>query len=255
MTTSRWILAVALIAPLARAAPNDPDVRIEPRADTELRRMSDYLASLKSARFDATSVTDLVARDGQKIESVAEQKVAVRWPDRLRTDRQDPRMDATVRYDGRQVSVFGKRTGYYALAPAPPNITDTLEVMRTRYGIEAPAGDLLAAHVYDALMEDVKIGRYIGSEPIDGAQCAHLAFQGKDVDFQIWIEEGPRPLPRRYTIVSKRDPGEPQFSIMMSNWQVNVPLPDSVFAFQAPPGSKRVEFAPVMKQSLRGGGR
>src|SRR4051812_22550848 len=110
-----WWMSFLLLTPLvASAAPQDPDVRIDPRADEQMHKMSDYLSHLKAFRFHASSSEDRVSTEGQKVQLLADQDVAVKRPNKLRTDRVDPRMDATLRYDGKQLSVFGKRTGYYA---------------------------------------------------------------------------------------------------------------------------------------------
>jgi hypothetical protein len=249
-------LATALLLPLgALAAPNDPSVQIDPRADAAMHRMSDYLSSLKSFRFHGSSVSDMVTPEGQKIQFVVDQRVAVKRPNHFRSDRQDPLVDATVRYDGRKFSVYGKRTRYYASVPAPARMSEAIDVLRDRYGIEAPAADLFVDDPYGEMMEDVITGRYVGLEPIDGIQCHHLAFQNKEIDWQIWIEDGPRPLPRRYAITSKREPGEPQFGITLSRWEPNAVLAESDFMFRPPPGATKVELRPLgpARSGRRGG--
>jgi hypothetical protein len=262
------LFAVALLAPLAaaaapedrsnepnehaaneRAAPNDrrgaPNDRIDPRADAEMRRMSKYLSGLKSFRFHADSMQELVSTEGEKIQFLADQKIAMRRPNHFRSDREDPLVDATLRYDGKRISVYGKRTGYYATAAAPARFGDAVEDLRVRYGIDAPAADLFVDDAYRGMMEDVTSGRYIGLEPIDGVLCHHLAFAGKEVDWQIWIQDGPRPLPRRYSITSKREAGEPVFSINMSKWEPNAAIAESAFVFQPPAGATEIEFRPM----------
>jgi hypothetical protein len=252
------LLTVALLSPLAAtAAPTDPDVRIDPRADAALRRMSNYLTSLESFRFRGASVTDLVTPEGQKVQAIADQRVAVKRPNRFRAERQDPAVDAVMRYDGRSFSIYGKRTGYYATAPMPARMSDAIDTLRERYGIDAPAADLFLEDPYAELMRDVMVGRYIGIEPIDGVACQHLAFQGKDVDWQIWIEDGPRPLPRRYAITSKREAGEPEFGIMLTDWDTKATLSDSEFVFKPPTGATRIELRPLARitHGRKGGAR
>jgi hypothetical protein len=248
------VTAIVLAPFVASAAPTDSDVRIDPRADASLRRMSNYLTSLESFRFHSTSVTDLVTKDGQKVQSVAEQQVAIKRPNFLRSDRQDPVVDATVRYDGRTISIYGKRSGYYAIAPMPPRMSDAVDVLRDRYGIDAPAADLFVEDPYGELMQDVVVGHYIGVEPIGGVPCEHLAFQGKDTDWQIWIEQGSRPLPRRYTIVSKHERTQPEFSVMLSDWVPNARIADSEFVFVPPRGSTRIQLQASAQAHGAGGG-
>jgi hypothetical protein len=221
---------------------------IDPTADAQLRKMSDYLASLRSFKVDAEATDEMVTQDGQKLQFVADSRISVRRPDRLRSDRLGAFADTIIRYDGNRYSVFGNRTGYYATAPAPPTLDAAIDVARARYGIDAPASDLWLSRPYPELMQDVKRARYIGLEPVEGKLCHHLAFQGSDVDWQIWIEDGPRPLPHRYVVSTKDQPTKPEFTVALTNWEPNAHLDDSVFAFVPPKGAQRIELLPLIKQ-------
>ena len=75
----------------------------------------------------------------------------------------------------------------------------------------------------------------------------HLAVTKKNVDYQIWIQDGPQPLPLRYVVTGKDMRGSPQFTIELRNWQPNAPVPDDSFAFTPPAGAKKVAFAPPHK--------
>jgi len=246
--------ALLLLPLAAAAAPNDPEVRIDPRANDAVHRMSNYLSGLKSFRFHGSTVTDLVTKEGQKIQFVVDEKVAIKRPNRFRGERSGLG-DATVRYEGKSLSVYRKGSGYYAMVRAPARLGETMDLMRDRYGIEAPAADLLVENPYDQLMEDVITGRYVGLEAIEGVPCHHLAFQGKDVDWQIWIEDGPRPLPRRYSITAKHDAGQPEFGIMLSQWEPHAALADSDFTFRAPAGAQQIGLRPLgpARSARRGG--
>jgi hypothetical protein len=239
-----WIvLLVAAVSPLvARAAPPPPGPAIDPRADQELRRMSSYLAGLDRFRVTSTAVDEVVTTSGQKLQQVSTSQVSLKRPNRLRSDRVGPFADMTFRYDGRSFSLYGKRTGMYALAPAPATLDGAIDVARDQYGLDAPGADLLLSRPYDVLMDGVTDGTYVGLEPIDGVPCHHLAFRGQDVDWQIWIQDGPEPLPRRYVITSKTVPGSPEFTVRLANWEPHAPLADQLFEFTPPPGATRIQF-------------
>jgi hypothetical protein len=248
MNRCTWLGAAIFIVLVpfgARAAPADPDVRIDARADEQVRRMSEYLSRLRSFRLHTRASEDHVATDGQKIQFLIEQDVQVKRPNQLRADRRDPNVDAVLRVDNGKASVFGKRTGYYAIADTKPNLNDAIDDLRGRYGIDAPAADLLVGDPYSALMEDVTVGRYVGLESIGGVSVHHLAFQGREVDWQIWIADGAQPLPLRYAITSKLQASSPQFTIDLSNWEPNATIDSAAFAFTPPPGAQRIAFAPV----------
>jgi len=246
----KLLLLLGLVASPAFAgtstSPGAPP--IDPEADRELRKMSDYLASLRSFRVDAQATDEMVTKDGQKLQFVADSRISVRRPDRLRSDRLGAFADTIIRYDGDKFSVYGKRTGYYATAPAPNTLDAAIDTAHAKYGIDSPASDLWVSRPYAELTGDVKKGRYVGLEPIQGVNCHHLAFQGTDVDWQIWIEDGPRPVPRRYVVSTKDQPTKPEYTVALSDWQPNPTLDDSLFMFVPPAGSQRIELMPLLRE-------
>ena len=50
---------------------------------------------------------------------------------------------------------------------------------------------------------------------MDGVVCDHLAFRNLDTDWQIWVESGERPLPRKYVITSKTVAAAPQYTLRL----------------------------------------
>jgi hypothetical protein len=173
---------------------------------------------------------------------MAQSKVSIRRPDHLRSDRVGELATGSFFYDGKTATILGKKENFYASAAAPKTLNETLDFLDNELDIEVPAGDLLRDNVYEGLIQDVKEGRYVGDVTIDDVRCDHLAFRGKDVDWQIWIEQGSRPLPRKYVITDPKAPSSPEYTVMTRDWNTNVPLPDSTFAFVPPPGSKKIEF-------------
>jgi hypothetical protein len=233
----------------AKSAAAEKQGMIEPRADAALHRMSDYLARLNTFRVDTTTVDETkVTKDGQKIQQVAESKIAVSRPGQLRVDRVGPNGHVVFRDDGKQFSVYNSDKNIYATAPAPGTLEQAVDKMREKLQSDAPGLDLVGSDSYAALTEGVKAGRYIGLEPMaDGVMAHHLAVTKKNVNYQIWIQDGPQPVPLRYVVMGKDMHGSPQFTIELRNWQPNASVPDSSFAFTPPAGAKRVAFAPPHK--------
>jgi hypothetical protein len=61
------------------------------------------------------------------------------------------------------------------------------------------------------------------------------------VDFQLWIETGARPLPRKLVITTLSDPTQPQHSMLLT-WTLNPKLEEAEFKFRPPPGAQRIVF-------------
>ena len=104
----------------------------------------------------------------------------------------------------------------------------------------APGADLLLANVFDDLMDDVIDAKQIGIGVIDGVECAHLAFRTSEVDWQIWIELGARPIPRKYIITSKSVAAAPQYTLRIKEWKTDVQINADSFMFTPPQGTKQV---------------
>ncbi|HZS38019.1 MAG TPA: DUF2092 domain-containing protein [Polyangia bacterium] len=224
---------------------------IDPKADAALKRMSDYVGGLKSFRVDATTIDEKITTDGQKIQEVQDSQLAVRRPGALRVDRVGPFGRVVFRDDGKRFSVYNKDRHVYATAPAPGDLDAAIDDARDRLHVDAPGGDLIVSDPYHALVDGTATGRYIGLEPIDGAPAHHLAFTKQNVDWQIWIKDGPDAVPLRYVITSKDLPGHPQFTLELRRWQPNAQVAADAFAFTPPDGARRVEFSERGKADVR----
>jgi hypothetical protein len=222
---------------------------VDPRADQALRRMGEYLSRAKTLEADATTIEEKVTTDGQKIQEVAQSRVIVKRPGELRVDRVSPRGHAVLVDNGKRFVAYNRDKNVFAMAPAPQKIDAAVDDLRARLQIDAPGGDLLVSDPYHDLIEGTVEGRYIGREPIDGVMTDHLAFTKKDVDWQIWIAEGPNPVPLRYVITTKDMKSQPQFTIELHNWKRDAQVPADTFSITPPSSAKRVELGPQENKS------
>jgi len=210
-----------------------------------LRQMTDYLAGLHSFKVRSSSVDEVVTTSGQKIQVTAQSTVSVVRPNKLRSEQTEAEDGLAYFYDGRTMTLYCKANQSYATLPAPPTLDAAIDATRKQFKIEAPGADLLYSHPYEMLTEQVTGGQFIGRETIDGAPANHLAFIGEEVDWQIWIKDGNQPLPLRFVITTKTMKEQPQFTVQMSQWDVEAKLPDSLFQFQPPAGATKVSSFPT----------
>ncbi len=244
------VIAVAALCVAASAAAEDASRpaklkgkrKIDEKADNLLRKMSKDLADTKSFRFDARHVTEVVTKDGQKLEMLADSNLTIQRPNKLRSERTGAIADVTLYYDGDNITIAGNRRNLYATAQAPKNLDEAIDFARDELGLEAPGADLLTSDVYSGLMEDVVAGMYVGLEPVGDRMCHHLAYRANETDWQIWIDDGARALPCRYTITSKKVKGSPEYSVDLTNWDVNPKIDDAKFTFTPPPDAMKIDF-------------
>jgi hypothetical protein len=218
------------------------DTLIDPKADSILRQMSDYMNTLEQFTVRAENGIDTVLSTGQILQLGRSMEIFVRRPDRLRGNMHRGRLDQEFYYDGKSITLFTKDVNYYATTEASPNIEAALDDAEQSVGLVAPFADLISRNAYDILIEDVEVGYYVGLSTVSGVECHHLAFRGEETDWQIWIENSEKPLPRKFMITSRWAAGAPRFVGLITGWDLSPDLKDSLFTFVAPEGAEKIEF-------------
>jgi hypothetical protein len=238
---STWV-ASAVIA-LAMIVPSSPVVHAQDDdAKKILKSMSEYLTAQQvvSATFDTD--IEVVTQHLQKIQFTSSGKLLMSRPDKLRVSRVGGYSDVELVLSGSTATIHGKHNNVYAQMNASGSIDQVVNRLRDEWHMVIPGADLLLARVYDQLMEDVVEAKYIGHGVIDDIECDHLAFRNVETDWQLWVERGSRPIPRKYVITSKTTTGAPQYTLRVKSWTTGAPVNPDAFAFKAPAGAKSVDL-------------
>ena len=103
-----------------------------------------------------------------------------------------------------------------------------------------PGADLLLSNAYDILIADVLEAKHIGLGVIGGVECEHLAFRNFDTDWQLWVEAGEAPIPRKMVITSKTVNSAPQYTIRITEWKAGVTPGSHAFEFTPPEGAEEL---------------
>ncbi|HXJ23919.1 MAG TPA: DUF2092 domain-containing protein [Polyangia bacterium] len=222
----------------AKSAP-----KVDPAAVAALDKMGAFLRAQRAFTVAAEVTTDDVLPSGQKVKYQGLAELKVRRPDRMRAEINGDRRKQTMFYDGSSFTVHDLDTNYYASFSAPPTLKELAEVAENRYGIDLPLADLFTwgSNQNDAML---KSAVDLGPSTVKGTPCRHYAFRQNDVDWQVWIQDGDAPLPRRLVITTSGERTAPEHDVVMS-WNLSAEFPDKVFAFTPPPGSAKIEFTPV----------
>jgi hypothetical protein len=241
--TLRIVAAAALALVGALPAAFAQPAGIDPQATAILKRSMDFLAGLKAFSVEADSTIEATLTSGQKLQFDSASTVTLQRPDKLVARRaKGDVVEQSYYYDGKTLTLFNPREKYYATLKAPPTIEQALDFARDTLDVVAPAGDLLYRDAYEMLMQDTTAGFVVGKSFVGGVRCDHLAFRKADVDWQIWIQEGATPLPRKYVITSTKEAGTPDFTVLMHKWNVAPQITGGMFVFKPPQGAKRVDF-------------
>src|SRR3981189_3761317 len=207
-----------------------------------LKAMTDYTAGQKSLSASFDSDIEIITPELQKIQFASSGQMKLSRPDKLRIRRTGGYADVELTFDGKTLSLYGNNAKSYVQADAAGTIDQVIDSLMAKAGAAMPGTDLLLTKSYDELMTDVIEGRHIGQGVVDGVECEHLAFRGVDTDWQIWIETGTRPAPRKYVITSKTLAGAPQYTLRIKDWKTDAVAEADAFMFKPPADATKVSL-------------
>ncbi len=231
---------------------NEPS--IDPKADKLLRRMSEYLAKQSSFHV-STHSTIKIESDAvkQSIESMYD--VVVVRPNRLVMRLKKGEMGVNVVCDGKKLYVHSPSMNKYTVydAPADLNALATESEGMMMAGWESMfLASMIADDPYKLAMEGVTSGKYVGKEEVNGESCHYMKYEQQFFDWDIWIQDGDKPLPMRIrpdiakqmNLMEGRDDAEKmtlRYVIDFKEWSTDVRLEEGLFAFDPPEGAEKVD--------------
>ena len=250
---SRMASAMFALGVLALTVIVAPQVRaqtaaVDPAATQTLKRMTDYLGSLKQFSVHTQNTLEDMLDSGQRIDVDVSASVIISRPNKLRAERKGELLDQVFYYDGKTLTLYNPPARVFATEPAPATVEEMLDYTRESLGLIIPAADLVYRNAYPLLMQGVTSAMVVGKTVIDGVVCDHLAFSRPDVDFQVWVADadGKQPLPCKYVVTDTSTPALISISTVMSEWNVAPAVADDSFNFAPPEGAKAITF---MKES------
>jgi hypothetical protein len=217
---------------------------LEPESIAALKRMGQYLVSLRSFEIMATISIEYVLDNNQKILIDGTSRYRVRRPDRLRIDLSTDVLERVFQYDGKDLVVTAPKEKFFARLEAKPTVRETLAWAAQTFGIEVPLADLFDWGTADAPEGDIREGFIVGKSRVGGVDCEHWAFRQADADWEIWIRTGDAPLPLKLSIVNTADPALPRYEAVLS-WTPGSEFPDELFTQSPVPDAKRIDFLPL----------
>jgi hypothetical protein len=235
-----------MAAPVLGAEPpkkaKAPD--LEPKAVEVLKQMCDYLKNLQQFSFQAEVTEDVLLTSGQRIQYARSVEASVRRPDRLRAESVGDTDNRQIIYDGKTITLMDRSKNLYTTIPAPPELDAALEHGVQAFNLRAPLADLIYTKAYEYLTAGALSGFYVGLSQVQGVPCHHLAFKQQDIDWQIWVENSPTPVPRKFLITDKTAQGL-QFTAVFTKWNPSAQLEDGLFTFVAPEKAEKIDILPA----------
>ena len=231
---------------MPQSALEDPIVNegmIEDGAIDAIKEMSNFLMTAKTLAITSQGSLDVVTNDGQRIQLDGTTEYKIRRPGFVIDYNSDIKSRRFI-YDGKTFTVYSPKLGYYASVAAPATNREVLDTIYNKFGIQLPLEDLFRwgdGSNADRI-QALKSAYEVGSATIDGVPTDHFAFREADVDWEVWIQQGDQPWPRKLVIIDRTDPARPTFTARL-NWQFNPVFTDADFTFVPDANAKRIQMA------------
>lgn len=239
------------VLPMLRAAENAPaappaeEQKVDPQSVELLRRAVDLLASAKQFSVTAELWIEEAGEDGLTNQFTKSLDIKLRRPDRLQVDVRTAVPRRSFYYDGKSLTLADHVNGTYGVIAAPPTIDETLTKVEQDFGVVLPIDDILLSKPFGNGAAQAKSSQVLPVEPVLGILCDHLSFRGEGVDWQVWIQQGPRPVIRKALMISTEAEEPGRVTALFRDWDFATELPDFIFTCTPPADFLKVEVLPA----------
>jgi len=238
-----------LVATVISAGCESPQAQVidmDPDADSIFKQMCVHLDGAKAFRLRVSATMDRPVDTGQLAQFHRTSEITLARPDRLYAETQSDDGAWTVWYRGKSLTVLDRNANLYAKETVPGRIDEMLDYMAENYDLVVPMADLLIGETYDSLLADVESGAYVGLHAVGDVDCHHLLFRQENLDWQIWIDAGKQPLPRKLVITYTQEPDQPQYIATINEWDLAPTVSEETFTFTPPPDAECVPMTDLV---------
>ncbi len=231
---------------IAYAQETNPN--IDPQASEILQNMSYFLGSKDQYTFKAEVMFDQIINSNRKIQYSAEEKVYMKKKGNLTIEYVSDLGGYKLWFEEGRVTILELPTNLFSITTLPATIDQALKKLKEKYNFTPALSDFLFINTYRVLTAKVQSGSYYGTSKVFGVRCDHLAFVQQDIDWQIWIENGRRQIPRKLVITYKNLPGSPQFIAILRDWVIDKPITSFAFKADIPNLNQRTEMDEILNK-------
>ena len=216
-----------------------------------LQQACDLLKNAKQFTFKAEVTDDRVYPGSKKLQFGFDLQAFVNKPDKLRINANGDLENKEFFFNGKTITLYDKPKNAYAVMEAPAGIDGALNQANQEYGLRIALSDLAYTNPCAQMTKGVKHSLYVGQHKVRGVKCHHLAFDRDDMQWQIWIDAGDKPLIRKLLINQKRLPHNPQWTAWFTDWNLAPQLSDSLFAFTPAEKATKTKFVSLKEEAAK----
>ncbi len=228
---------------------------LDGKALAVIRSSIDFLKSTTTYSTTLTNKSTLEGGPGKKQESNGKYEISVERPNKLAMIIKDGDLRCSIISDGKALCTVAPKLKVYTQRDAPKTLEELFDIDEMNGLVMGDLSDLLflnnfaKTNAFEMIMDGVLDLRIAGVETLDGnTKVDHLHFIEKELEWDMWIQQGPQPLLRKIIIVregmAKDESGPVKVKktvvSQFDNWKVNGELPKERFVYTPPSEVKRV---------------
>ncbi len=241
----------------------DPSVsaKVDPKAKKVIDAWGKYFSGLRGFTF-ASDVAIQFEQQGQKQNRNFTLKLSAERPNKLAYSAEaSVQAGATVVCDGNELAMSVKGFPRYGVERAPETWTEILQNQLILGSLSIGNGAVVTVAMLSddpakTLLEKTTEVKYGGTVALDGTKCHLIQAIGDELDWQLWIEAGDKPLVRQFvpdlaktfTKMAQGSKAKAQLdgvkitnTMTFKDWEVNPKFPADEFVFHAPEGVEKVD--------------
>jgi hypothetical protein len=233
------LLAFSPASVLARTPAPAVAVAVESEAAASVLRSAALLRNLPAFALDAEMTILAFDENDHAVRESHELHYEYRAPNGLFIDWRSSGERRQLYFNGQTLSFFLPGSSAYVTLPDQGTASEMLIDAAEDFGVIMPLPDLFLWVIGAADPDAIQSARLVGRERIDGVETDHIALSQEGIDWEVWIDRGDRPLPRRILITAGDDPDRPQFAASL-RWDVAPRIAAGRFTFTPPAGARRI---------------
>jgi hypothetical protein len=238
-----FLIAIISISSFGKAAAQQSAApkndRIDPLALDILRATMDSIHNAKTFSFQAMVAKEQLGSNDQIVTMFRRSDVTVSRPNRMRMHVLAEGQNIDLYYNSGQATLFAPDKKLFTSMTAGDTLDKVVDALEARE-IEVPLSPLLRSDPYKTMTDGLEGAAAVGRMMIEGRTFHHLVFTEKNAEWQIWVEAGAKPTPRRVQIVYTSMPRQPRVTIDFSNWNLDATPAADFFTFHKPADAKAI---------------
>ena len=251
MSGAVTVLALSIALCMAPATAEDTKAPTEPPQPADvLRAMSAYLAKQKAFTLHAEIEFDEFLPGDLKVRLSGALDMGVSRPGSLHADYRDDVMDRLVWFENGRVTIVDPPGGTWAQITVPKDIDGMVAKLEKEFGMTLPLAELAESDPYAVLTRGVESAHYLGVHNVEGIFCHHVLLQRQDLEIQVFVAVGDKPVPRKLVFEHLNGTRSRQFTASITDWSFAAPNAD-LFVPKIPKGAGKVDFLPLQPQEGR----